>query len=465
MKILLISHFFPPIHNTGTEKRTLGYAQNLLERGHQVHVLCAGNYEEGARQYWNGHTDEIYHGIPVRRINLFWQKSPNPNGYLYKNPRTAKFLKRCLMEWQPDLLHITSCLTLSASIIKAAKESGLPVVLTLTDYWFICHKLSLLKFDASLCDGITTSRECIQCLSWDSGIYRNLRRAFSDRMTTRILDLLSRIPAAGRLRALRGMAPNISERKEYLVQMLNLPDVVIAPSQQLRETLRQSGIRRGIRVIQSGHDLSWLKKEMQKTPNERVRFGYIGQFIFPKGVHVLLEAFSKCNWDGRAELHLFGGTTETLPAYWQELQRKEYLKSKLVKVHGPFEHERLGEILEGIDVLVVPSMWYENNPRVIQEAFASKTPVIASNVGGISEYVQDGINGYLFRRGDSADLAARMQSMMEDPAQIQRLASKAPTIRTIREEMDEIVSIYESLCAGFLNSNPVKQVVARGPLN
>jgi glycosyltransferase involved in cell wall biosynthesis len=442
MKILLISHFFPPKHNAGTEKRTFGYAQKLLERGHQVHVLCAGKYEEGARRYWNGHTDEIYQGIPVRRINLFWQKSPDPNRYLYKNPLTAKFLKQCLTEWQPDLLHITSCLTLSASIIKAAKESGLPVVLTLTDFWFVCPKLSLLKHDGSLCNGITTSRECIQCLSWESGIYGRLRKAFSDETAVGMLDMVSKVPAAGRLRTLRGMAPNISERKVYLAAMLKLADAVISPSQHLRETLRQSGIRRQIRVIQSGHDLSWLRKEMQKTPNERIRFGYIGQFIFPKGVHVLLEAFSKCNWEGKAELHLYGGTTETLPTYWQELQQKEYFTSELVQVHGTFAHENLGEILAGIDVLVVPSMWYENNPRVIQEAFASKTPVIASNVGGISEFVQDGVNGYLFRRGDSADLAARMQCIVDDPAQIQRLAVNLPHVREMEEEMDEIESLY-----------------------
>jgi hypothetical protein len=67
MKILLISHFFPPIHNAATEKRTFGYTQHLLERGHRVQVLCAGNYEKGTRQYWNGCTAEIYEGVLVRQ--------------------------------------------------------------------------------------------------------------------------------------------------------------------------------------------------------------------------------------------------------------------------------------------------------------------------------------------------------------------------------------------------------------
>jgi glycosyltransferase involved in cell wall biosynthesis len=444
MNILLATSFFPPARNAGTEKRTLGYAKALLERGHQVQVLCVGNFEEGASHYWNGHTDEIYQGIPVRRIQLFWQKSPDPNSYLYKNPETAQFFHKCLEEWQPDLVHITSCLTLSASIIGVAKESGLPVVLTLTDFWFLCHKLSLLKYDGSLCDGITTSRECVQCLSWESGIYQKLKRISSDATATQILDGLSKIPAVSRMRVLRGMTPNISDRKVYLAKMLNIADVVIAPSSHLRDIMQHSGITGEIKVIQSGHDLSGFIGKTKKLSSDHVRIGYIGQIIFTKGVHVLLTAFGSCDWQGKAELHLFGNTGIE-PAYWQELQKIENSNAGSIFFHEPFPHEKLGEIMAGLDVLVIPSLWYENNPRVIQEAFASKLPVIASDVGGISEYVQHGVNGYLFRRGDSEDLRVQIQHIVDDPARIQQLGANLPAVKTIHDEMDEIEALYRDL--------------------
>lgn len=444
MNILLATSFFPPTRAAGTEQRTLSYAKTLLERGHQVHVLCVGNFEEGAPNYWNGYTDDIYQGIPVRRIHLFWQKSPNPNGYLYKNPRTAQFLKKCIAEWQPDLVHITSCLTLSASIIGAAKESGLPVVLTLTDFWFLCHKLSLLKYDGSLCDGITTSQECIQCLSWDSGVYQNLKKISSDTIATQILDSLSRIPVISRMRVLRGMAPDIKRRKAYLTEMLNISDVVIAPSSHLRDTFYRSGVTKEIRLVQSGHDLSWLDSEIRKIPSNHVRFGYIGQFIFTKGVHILLTAFGSRNWKGKAELHLFGNM-EIEPDYWERLQQIENKNPKSVYFHNSFPHEKLNEVLAELDILVVPSLWYENNPRVIHEAFAGKIPVIASNVGGIAEYVQDGVNGYLFQRGDSVSLSNCIQKVVIDPAQIQKLISNLPLVKNIREEIVEIESIYREL--------------------
>ena len=134
MRILLITSFFPPTHTAGTEKRTLGYAKTLLQMGHWVQVLCAGEWDQG-ESYWNGYTDEVFEGVPVRRIHLNWSKSPDPNGYLYNNPQTAHFLAQCLNKWKPDVVHITSCLTLSASLIATVKEHHLPVVLTLTDFW------------------------------------------------------------------------------------------------------------------------------------------------------------------------------------------------------------------------------------------------------------------------------------------------------------------------------------------
>jgi glycosyltransferase involved in cell wall biosynthesis len=444
MKFLLVTSFFPPARNAGTEKRTFGYARSLLNRGYQVQVLCAGTFEEDAEQYWNGYTDEVYQDIPVRRINMSWHKSPDPNGYLYKNPKTAQFLKKCIVEWKPDLVHITSCLTLSASIIGAARECDVPVVLTLTDFWFLCHKLSLLKYDGSLCNGITTSQDCIQCLTWHSNIYKELKKISSDRITTSILDGLSKVSAINRLPVLRGRALNISERKSYLRGILKDANIVTAPSKYLRDLMEHSGIYKEIRVIQSGHDLAWLEGKTKKSPSDRVRFGYIGQFIQTKGVHILLKAFGRKDWHGKAELHLFG-PQELEPPYWQYLQSIENHNPGSIFFHGPFHYDKLGDILSNIDILVVPSLWYENNPRVIQEAFACKTPVIASDVGGIAEYVQHGTNGYLFQRGDSAGLSEQIGRIIDDPFQIQQLISHIPEVRRIDDEMDEMESMYKEL--------------------
>ena len=79
---------------------------------------------------------------------------------------------------------------------------------------------------------------------------------------------------------------------------------------------------------------------------------------------------------------------------------------------GAFPHSRLGEVFSGIDILVVPSQWHENNPRVIQESFASKTPVIASDVGGIAEFVKHGVNGLLFQRDQAKELTQKIEQVV-----------------------------------------------------
>ena len=75
-----------------------------------------------------------------------------------------------------------------------------------------------------------------------------------------------------------------------------------------------------------------------------------------------------------------------------------------ITFRGPYGHEELAEAISSIDVLVVPSVWYENTPFVVLEAFATGRPVIASDLGGLSELVKDGVNGRTFRAGDPGAL-------------------------------------------------------------
>jgi glycosyltransferase involved in cell wall biosynthesis len=342
------------------------------------------------------------------------------------------------------MVHITSCLTLSASVVSVAKDFGLPVVLTLTDFWFVCHSLSLLKYDGSICDGLSNTQGCLQCLSWNSGAYQKIKRFTSERVATQIFDILSKLSFINRQRGLRGYALNVAQRRSYLTAMLKVADIITAPSNHLREMLRRSGVKDDILVIHSGHDLSWLKTYHRQISNNVVRFGYLGQFIPTKGVQVLLAAFTGLDWQGKAELHLYGNM-DADPIFWQELQNINSHNAQNVHFHGAFPHEKLGEMLSGLDVLIVPSLWHENNPRVIQEAFACKIPVIASDVGGISEFVQHEVNGLLFERGNVNDLQKQLRCVVREPRLLERLQSGIPFVKLIEDEVSEFEAIYKTL--------------------
>ncbi len=442
MKIVLITSFFPPTHTAGTEKRTFGYARQLQARGHEVQVVCAGAWEEGDR-YWNGYTDDVYCQIPVRRIHLNWRLAADPNQFLYRNPIIKEKVAQWFARWKPDVVHVTSCLTLSASVIQAAQEQRLPVVLTLTDYWFICPRISLLRADGSLCTGRTRPQECLECLMAGSKIYRGLKTMMPPAAAAASLKWLSRHAVFSKRRGLRGMALDMVDRKEYLAKMINAAGCVTAPSAYLRQLFHASGLTVPIQVIPSGHDLGWLANMPPKKPARLKRIGYIGQIIPTKGVHTLLAAFISANLAGQAHLFIFGSYGQN-PAYRRQLEQLA-AGQEGIKFCGPFPHDQLGNVLAQLDVLVTPSVWHENNPRVIQEAFAGKTPVIASDVGGIAEFVQHGVNGLLFERGNAADLAGQIRRIVTEPGLLERLQAGIPPVRTMDEEMDEIEQIYQRL--------------------
>jgi glycosyltransferase involved in cell wall biosynthesis len=443
MKILLLSSFFPPTHTAGTEKRTYGYAARLLELGHEVRVICAGDWDRGPN-YWNGVREEEYLGIPVKRINLNWALAPDPNRYLYRNPLIADYLGEWIKEFNPDVIHITSCYTLSASVIEVIQQTNTPAVLTLTDFWFICPKHTLLRFDNSLCDGRTTNWECLDCMLAGNNGYKNLRPLLKNRITASGIEWASKQVSLNKQRGLKGLALDMGDRKSYLQSMIKIPDVVIAPSSYLREVLLESGVAREIQVIYSGQDLSWLGSTTAQEVPDLVRFGYIGQITPIKGLHVLLSAFKNNQFEEQARLLIFGNFEQTSD-YRDMIMQQLNGNEGAIEFHGGFAHDQLGNVLEEIDVLVVPSVWHENNPRVIQEAFAAKKPVVASNVGGMAEFVKHDKNGLLFDRNDEQDLAYQLSRIINEPGLLKILRNGILPVKRIEQEVDQLIEIYQNI--------------------
>ena len=100
------------------------------------------------------------------------------------------------------------------------------------------------------------------------------------------------------------------------------------------------------------------------------------------------------------------------------------------------------------DMLVVPSIWYENSPFAIQEAFLARVPVITSNIGGMAELVTHNVNGLLFIAGDAHDLNRTITSVIEDPQILGRLRDNMPRLKTIDEHATELASVYRDLLRG-----------------
>ena len=116
-----------------------------------------------------------------------------------------------------------------------------------------------------------------------------------------------------------------------------------------------------------------------------------------------------------------------------------------IKFCGTYPREMSADVYSKMDVLVVPSLWYDF-PLIIHEAFATKTPVIASNLGGMAEAVTHEVNGLLFERGNVSDLVLQIQRVVDEPDLIQKLKYGIPLVRSIHEDVNELEKIYLELC-------------------
>ena len=141
--------------------------------------------------------------------------------------------------------------------------------------------------------------------------------------------------------------------------------------------------------------------------------GFHGTIAEHKGLHVLVDAFRRLPESAGATLRICGGIGD-FPDYTAAVL-EAIDRDPRINLAGRIPQEQMARELEQIDVLVVPSIWYENAPLVVYSAFAAGVPVVATDLGGMSEVVVDGQNGLLFAPADAAGLAAQLLRLAAEP--------------------------------------------------
>ncbi|CAG0942298.1 partial Alpha-D-kanosaminyltransferase, partial [Anaerolineae bacterium] len=364
------------------------------------------------------------------------------NRYLYDNPLVAQHLKDYLAEWQPDIVHVTSCMTLSASVIAVAKQAGLPVVVTLTDFWFICPRVTLLRSDNTPCDGVVTEWECLECLLRGTKLEHWAKRILPKAMEVSLLSAISKFKEITRLPGFRGMAMDISQRRVVLRRALPKVDRVLIASQIALDFFRRNGFSIPIALVPYGHDLSWLKGYAGKNASSAIRFGFSGQIAAMKGPQLLIEAFRNAFETNKARLFIYGNLDKD-PLFSQQLRSLAEGRAD-IEFRGTYPHSASAQVFADMDVLVVPSLW-NDYPLIINEAFATQTPVIASDFGGMSEFVQHEVNGLLFKRGSQQDLETQLQRVIAEPDLLERLRAGIPAVKSMEKAVEEMIAIYNQL--------------------
>jgi glycosyltransferase involved in cell wall biosynthesis len=457
MRIAQVIHAFPPYSVGGSENYTLALCKEFQRRGHEVaifHRIADFSKEEYAVE--QGEVD----GLPVWRMNHIFRYH-DCFEKLYRDDEIDKRFAAFLDTFQPQVVHLHHLTCLSTSSVFEVKARGCPLVMTLHDYWLICQRGQFLKTDLTLCPG-QDDHACVKCLTRELSVGEASRKLASTyrRVMPHSTSLFNRVDAILRKLYLRGSrlviprqdsaVQKVRQRMEHMREVCEQIDLFVAPSRFLADRFRSFGVPASkLLYSDNGYDVAAFsnRAERVRKERERLRFGFIGVVFPPKGVHVLLEAFREILED-EAELVIHGSLVpyEGFEGYEEQLQRLAAGRSN-IHFAGPYVASEVDQILGALDVLVVPSVWYENSPLTIHEAFLAHVPVITADLGGMRELVHDGVNGLLFRPRDAADLRTKIRQLIGQPQLLEQLSGRAPVVKTITEDAADMEQRYRHLCA------------------
>lgn len=451
-RVLMTVHKFFPEHRAGTEVLTLKIAQDLIRRGYEVLVLTANPPDTDARFRPGEEVIRYTHeGINVVSFEEPLRLKGYRFSYEYQHPSIRERFGVLVEEFRPDIVHVMHAQNLSASIIEEAKSRSLPVIMSTTDFWFICPIVQLKRPNGQVCEGPGPfAKNCFTCYTPELMPPLNQFEEAID----------SRFPAVGKLSGKIGSTALYAaylaakypqavkatmERPEILSAIANTTDAITVPTRLMQRLFIKNGIKAElIHHVPFGIDTAKLLDWCVKPPSEKLRIGYIGTLFEHKGVDILIRAFQALQAPERATLKIYGSPNQ-FPEYAQKLKTlaESCLRTRdSVLFLGTFPNDDFGKILSEIDVMVVPSRWYENTPLVMQSALTTKTPMIATDLGGMSELIDHEKNGLLFKLNDHEDLAGQLQKLLDDPAMLNRFKDNIGPQRTIAIMVDELEALY-----------------------
>ena len=407
MKILYLLHDFLPEHVGGTEVHTFQLAQELAKHGHGIVIVCT---ERDLSRPDGDVRERCVDGLRV--LEVAHAREYGCAEETWEEPRQRAIFEGILARERPDLLHVQHFAQWGSAVLELAKDAGVPSVVTLHDYHLLCANACLLRADGALCAG-----DCGQCL----------RSLPAPRIAGTALETAA------------------NARRAQHAAHLRLATTVIAPSRFLASRMldRRMLAPEQIQVLDSGVVGPW-REPRASEPTRPLRLAYIGGIYPSKGVHVLIEAFTKLP-AGTATLDLHG-VLEWFPSYVGHLRKLAGLRADM-RWHGRFAPQAIDTLLEEVDLLVVPSLWYENRPLSIQAAFRCGVPVVASDLGGMRELVEPDRGGLLFEHGDAVALSGLLASLAGDRARLLALARARPKLPAMGEVADRHLELYAAATA------------------
>jgi glycosyltransferase involved in cell wall biosynthesis len=326
-------------------------------------------------------------------------------GSSYRSSQTAHEIARLVATEKPQVAIVQNVLPLmTPSVYTALRRARVPIIQATYNYRFVCPAGELYS----------RGEICERCLGGNY-VHCAVRRCYRNSRSQSAW--YASIIGWHRFRG-----------TFELIDRFQVPDTFMA------DKLAAGGLPREKMFVNVN---PFFAEEFAPTTTHRGYIAYVGRLVRQKGVLTLLEAARIS-----AGMHVVIGGRGELEQELRDFVRRHALEDR-VKFVGPLWGDELRQMLAGACAVAVPSEWYDNLPLVLCQANASGKPVIASRINGIPEYVQNGVNGFLFEPGRAAELATRANQLLNLDQEAYALLARQT--RTFAEERLDFAAYYRVL--------------------
>ena len=424
MKIILVNKFH--YQKGGSETYYFGLAEGLKKLGHEVHFFAM----EDEKNIPCEDSDLFVSAKDYNGPTSIGQKISAATSLIYSKEAKEKFQALC-ERVKPDVVHMNLVhrqITLSILDAPYLKEHHVPVLFTSHDYIVVCPNYVMIDGAGAVCDaclggrfGNCVKRKCIKGSTAKSAM------AFAEAEFLKLRGLYGKI------------------------------DRVIAPSKFMGTKLVEGGFDEGrVLCMQNFAKESVLQSAKCSVDGTDLANPYLlsfGRLSKEKGVDVLIDSFADAapSLPNNLRLVIAGDGPERARLEESAASLPEELSGQIEFV-GFQSGNPLQRLIEGATLAVASSVWRENMPYSIVEAFASGTPVVGSDIGGIPELVVEGKTGFLAKPDDSKSLSEAIVRGFEMAHEAETYARLQQNCRNYVLEhcsqdkyMKDLVALYEQL--------------------
>ena len=326
--------------------------------------------------------------------------------------------------------------------LRAAKERGFRTVTTVHVPGNVCLSGTMMRMGTRACDGRIDEDVCSRCwMVTHKGVPQGVAGPLTRVSRKAIRSGLPLLSGLSRLTAAFDM------HRDRFALMDRYSDRIVAVCQWLYDALLLNGIapeklvlcRQGV-----GDAPARVGPRPPRAPGAVLRVGFLGRYYSVKGLDLLIDAMRGVPAALPIELLIHGIANNSMEVHYARSIRRAAAGDRRIQLLPPVPRDRIWETLAGFDVLAVPSQWLETGPLVVMEAIAAGTPVLGSDLGGISELVTPGRNGWLVPHDSVEDWAAALTRLCGLFGPDLRPVPVRP-VRTMRDVAQETSLLYASL--------------------